>query len=160
MPNVIEAPTTAFISCTDGRCAGYEQAEIPAHLTVVETLYTDSDPNGIPGVEKSQEHVSLVDENGDPMPIPDCDVCGKPSVLSQTPRPEYAKVSGQDPMEIFNLYDRTTGQLREMRRQNAEDDVRRDREMAELRDQIAQLTEALAAQPVKRGPGRPPKAVE
>jgi len=158
MPNVIETPTTAYLFCRDGRCEGYETVEIPAHKTIVEMLYTDSDPNGIPGVEKSQEHVSLIDDDGNPVAIPACPVCNGPSELSPTPRPEYAKVSGQDPMEIFNLYDRTTGQLREMRQQNAADDVKRDREIAELRAQIEQLTEALS-QP-KRGPGRPPKVVE
>lgn len=164
MPIVTETEVTALAFCVDGQCLGYAQESVPALRRTSEFTYRELGGD-LPGVEKSTTDVQFVNDE-DAV----CALCGKPRLISEQERPEYANVSGQDPEGIFKYKGQAEGQVRDILRDQELKDARRDTENAELRALIAQQNaaiermtghlerqaaqvEELQARP--RGPGRP-----
>lgn len=134
MPTQTEVVIEGFASCKDGRCPGYKQESARVVLRQVEYTYFDLGGD-IPGVERSTVDVAGFE---DPDDSP-CPVCGKPRIASEQMRPEYPPMSGQDPDFILHQ-GQTDSQVRDMQMEN----LRRDKELAELREQLAQQNLALA----------------
>lgn len=126
MAHVTEAPVRAFAHCPDPRCPGNAQEEIDGVVRHTDVLYTDTDPNGIPGVEKSYESVAFADESE--APCPHCETFRE---ITQQKRPVYENRSRQDPNEL-------------LRRQDIADSAK-DEEVARLNAVIDQLSAAQAA---------------
>jgi hypothetical protein len=100
MAHVTEALVRAYAHCPDARCPGNKQEPADGVLRHTDVLYTDSDPNGIPGVEKSYDNIAFADE--DTAPCPHCDTYRE---ITQQKRPQYENRSGQDPRELIRRQD-------------------------------------------------------
>jgi hypothetical protein len=100
MANLTESLVRAFAHCPDPRCPGNEQEPVDGVLRVTEVLYTDNDPNGIPGVEKSYETLSFAEEEQAP-----CEHCELYREISTQKRPQYDSLSGQDARELLRRQD-------------------------------------------------------
>src|SRR4051812_29070467 len=101
MANLTESLVAALAHCPDPRCPGNEQEPADGVLRRTEVLYTDTDPNGIPGVEKSYEHLGFADE--EQAPCPHCETYRE---ISTQKRPTYENYSQQDPRELLRRQDR------------------------------------------------------
>lgn len=161
MPTVTEQTVTALAFCIDGRCPGYNQQPVEAVRRTNEFSYLELGGD-LPGIERSTTQVFFAREE-DAV----CEHCGKPRLVEEQERPEYPNVSGQDPLAIFNR----AGAAEQMRTVLLEQ-AQRDRELAEMRAQMAEqalamermtalierqsgVIDELQARP--RGPGRPRK---
>lgn len=133
MAHVTENLVRAFAHCPDPRCPGNAQEPVDGVLHHTEVLYTDTDPNGIPGVEKSYNSVTFADEEAAP-----CPHCETYREITQQERPHYENRSGQDPKELI-------------RRQDAGDQAK-DSEMMRLQAENAVLRAGAAPQPAESGP--------
>jgi len=156
MPQVIETTIEGYVSCPDPRCPGYQEERMPVLRR--EALYMREEFGGdIPGVDHST--VTVPDETAiDPatgeLRIPPCPHCGKHRLASEGPRPEYAPISGQDPLALLSLDKQK--QVNEL----ALADANQRAEVAELRAQMAQMSALLESQQAelqRRRGGRPPK---
>ena len=147
MATVTESVIDAYLACPDARCPGHRQQ--PAQARKVTTSFSFADNGGDwPGEERSTHHITFLDGVQ-----PDCPHCGRPMDISDQQRPVYARVSGQDPMRIYDLDQ--VAQVHDVQLAQA----KRDLEMAEMKAMIAQqsatISELKGERP--RGPGRPRK---
>jgi hypothetical protein len=149
MPTVTETTVDGFVSCTDPRCVGYKQKPTAVLRQLVAFTYGDNGGDGsIPlgAIERESVYVMQTD---DP-----CEHCGKPTIRTDSERPEYAQVSGQDPLELLAINQQT--QIRDVQMRNLE----AAKENAELKAQLAQQGKILAeiqGELTRRKGGRPPK---
>jgi hypothetical protein len=104
MAHVTQTPVRAFAHCPDPRCPGNAQEPVDGLLRHTDVLYTDTDPNGIPGIEKSYNSVTFADE--DVAPCPHCETYRE---ISQQKRPVYENRSKQNPLELLRVQDREHG---------------------------------------------------
>jgi len=156
LPTVLETTVTGFASCWDPKCPGYEQEVVD--VVRREVLYMREEYGGdIPGIDRST--IAALDQSVEP-----CGTCGGPRIASLTERPEYAPISGQDPLALLDINQQK--RVREVQT----DALKRDVEIANLRADLAEMKALLArsrpepepqdaevVEPVKRGPGRPRK---
>ena len=138
MATVTEEQVSGYVSCRDPRCAGYEQrrTEVTRQLKAFSYRELGGD---LPGNERESVYIVQRDEP--------CPVCDGPQVFADQERPEYAQVSGQDQFALLNL--NQSGQIRDQ--QMAQ--LKADKELAEVKAQMAEL----AAELQRRRGGRPPK---
>lgn len=145
MPTVTAATVEAFAFCPDARCIGYRQEPVQGIQTHTDIMYTEYDPNGSPGVERSFNDLAFADVDDIP-----CTHCEKPRMISTQVRPEYPNVSGHDPMGLFEFKGKTEHEIRELKHAKEIDDLERKAELLELRQalaaQSAQIAQLLAAQ--------------
>lgn len=152
MPTVTEQEIAAYAHCNDPRCYGYKQESVTGLKTVTEYTYMERGGT-LPGVELGTEMVRFADEASDGT----CKACDGPRGISEQKRPEYAHQSGQAQDALLHL-GRTDAEVKDLRHASEIDKLERDREMDELRAQVAALM--AERDTPKRGPGRPPKAAE
>jgi hypothetical protein len=153
MPAVTETKVDGWVSCVDPRCVGYEQRPVVVTKRVAAFTYHELGGDGaVPQTAIERETVGVVQTDET------CEHCGKPVVFSDLPRPEYAPVSGQDPLEILSISQQT--QIRDAQTKNLETA----KETAELRAMVAEMRAAHAEQMAemkaelqRRKGGRPPK---
>lgn len=144
MPVVTPSDIRALVHCKDALCDGYEQQEVDAHRIKTDYLFTDFGGD-IPGVERSINHVTFVNEDDAPCPF-----CGKLREFAEEPRREYQAISGHDPLGLV----RGLKGMFNPNHVNGPSDAR----VAELEATVRRLEQLVTGQqPAKRGPGRPPK---
>ena len=159
MATVTEIQVDGYVSCIDPRCPGYEQRPVRVVERTVSFTYQDNGGDGaIPQTAIERATVDIVQTDAT------CEHCGKPGIFAAVERPEYAPVSGQDPLEILSINQQT--QIRDVQTKNLETAV----EAAELKAQLAQLAEREArrdaemaemrAELTRRRGGRPRKEDE
>ena len=138
-----------YASCYDPLCAGYEQETVDVLRR--EVLFMREEFGGdVPGVDHST--VCAVDES-----VSECPHCGGPRIASLDVRPEYPRLSGQDPLAILNL-----DKQKQINQQGADvSDLK-----ALVFQQQAQMAEhalqmgRMQAELTRRKGGRPPKDPE
>ncbi len=140
MPLVTEQTVPGYVSCRNPLCAGAKEREMPVVRRKQEFRYIEDLKGDIPGVEREAIDVVQTDEP--------CPVCDGPQVFSDQPRPEYAPISGQDPLALVKHLTQT-GEIKDTQLAQAQQAAT----LAELR---AELAEIKAEQQRRRG-GRPPK---
>jgi len=156
MATVTETTVDGFIACVDPRCPGHKQKPVPVTRQLVAFTYGDNGGDGsIPLGAVEREAVQVV-QTEEP-----CEHCGKPTILSDAERPEYAQVSGQDQLALLNI--NQSGQIRDVQMQI----LQRDKELAEMRAREAErdrreaerdrMFEEMRAELQRRRGGRPPK---
>jgi hypothetical protein len=149
MPTVTEIQVDGYVSCIDPRCPGYEQRPVRVVERTVSFTYQDNGGDGaIPQTAIERATVDIVQTDAT------CEHCGKPVIFAAVERPEYAPVSGQDPLEILSINQQT--QIRDVQTKNLQTAV----EAAELRAQLAEQGKLLAemqAEMQRRRGGRPRK---
>jgi hypothetical protein len=152
MPTVTETQVDGYVSCIDPRCAGYEQRAVQVLRRTVQFSYQDNGGDGsVPQTAIERETIGIVQTDAV------CEHCGKPVIFSDMPRPEYAAVSGQDPLELLAISQQT--QIRDVQTKNLETA----KESAELRALLAIQGQKLAemeAELARRRGGRPRKDTE
>lgn len=163
MAHVTEALVQAFAHCPDPRCPGNAQEPVDGVLRHTDVLYTDTDPNGIPGVEKSYDSIAFANEETAP-----CEHCDTYREITQQKRPQYENRSGQDPRELIRRQDLgDQSKDAEVARLNAELAVLRagvtqspsvDPSVVEqLQAQIAEMRQELDSKANKPGPKPKPE---
>ena len=90
MPRVREEQIEGWAHCPDPRCTGYSQESVRAVRVITETTFVENGGD-LPGVERSFQHVTLIDE-GDRQ----CRSCGKAREVTDQKRRVYAPLSGHD----------------------------------------------------------------
>jgi len=152
MATVTEIQVDGYVSCIDPRCPGYEQRPVRVVERTVSFTYQDNGGDGaIPQTAIERATVDIVQTDAT------CEHCGKPVIFAAVERPEYAPVSGQDPLEILSINQQT--QIRDVQTKNLQTAV----EAAELRAQLAEQGKLLAemqAEMQRRRGGRPRKEGE
>jgi hypothetical protein len=152
MPTVTETKVDGWVSCIDPRCAGYEQRPVEVIRRVAAFTYRELGGDGaVPQTAIERETVGVVQTDET------CGHCGKPVVFSDAPRPEYAPVSGQDPLEILAISQQT--QIRDVQKtvlDRDRADLERDREIMEMRAAMNEMKAELQ----RRKGGRPVKDPE
>lgn len=141
MPMVADAPVEAYAFCPDPRCPGYTETRVPGLRRVMSWSFIEGGGD-LPGEEKSVIQILW----GEGIEPPDCEHCGRRMDLSENPRPEYARLSGQDPLRLLNLDQQQQirdAQMDALRHQNEVSDLRAT--VAEQGAQIQQLLAALTA---------------
>jgi hypothetical protein len=133
--NSTETVVDAWAHCGDARCRGYGQQRVKGVRTVVEHTIGSRGGDGIfvNIVENSYEYLRFADpEDGT------CVQCGKPREVSLQERPVYQGLSGFPQHGLLNTpaFDPNV--------RNTQADERAAAEMAELRKQIAELSERVA----------------
>lgn len=141
MPVVTETEVQGWISCRDPRCAGHKERETTVTVRKQEFPYRELGGD-LPGNEREAIDVVHKDEP--------CPVCDGPQVTSDQPRPEYAPISGQDPLALLNL--NQSGQIRDVQMANLESA----KTLAEMRAEMAEMRAELD----RRKGGRPRKDPE
>lgn len=141
MPIVTETPVRGYVSCRDPRCAGYKERETEVVRRKQEFTYRELGGD-LPGNEREAVDIIHAGES--------CPVCSGPQVYYEEPRPEYAPISGQDPLALLNL--NQSGQIRDVQMQNLESA----KELAEMRAMMAEMKSELD----RRRGGRPRKDPE
>jgi hypothetical protein len=144
MPTVTQETLLGYASCPDPLCPGYEQQRAQVVRETQEFTYRELGGDS-PGVERSSVDVRRFADDTDN----ECRYCHRQRVASDQERPQYAPISGQDPLALLHLNQQR--QIHDVQAQGLE----RDRELAELRASLAELKAELASRP--RGPGRPRK---
>jgi hypothetical protein len=166
MPTVTEIKVDGYVSCIDPRCPGYEQRPVQVLQRTVQFSYQDNGGDGaIPQTAIERATIDIVQTDAT------CDTCGKPVIFAAVERPEYAAVSGSDPLELLNINNQT--QIRDAQKSNLETA----KETAELRAVVAearareaerdrrdaerdQMFADMKAELQRRKGGRPPKQEE
>lgn len=141
MPIVTETPVEGYVSCRDPRCPGYTPRQQTVLRRKQEFPYRELGGD-LPGNERE-----AVDTVQTPEP---CPVCDGPQVTFEGERPEYAMISGQDPLALLNL--NQSGQIRDVQNEN----LQAAKELAEMRAAVAEMRAEMAEEKRRRG-GRPPK---
>lgn len=144
MPLTTITEVEGFAFCVDPRCPGYEQQPATVRVTSVEWTYIELGGD-LGGVERGTAYESFPLADGESPP--DCPHCGKRMEASTQKRPDYARVSGQDPLRLLNL--EQGSQVRDMQMAN----LQKDAELAEMR---AMLQEMRADMLAMRSEGGPP----
>lgn len=139
MPLVTEREIPGFVACRDPRCPGYTQRQ--GTVTERTQAFPYRELGGdLPGNER--EAVDIVHPD-DP-----CPECGGPQTFSVEPRPEYAPISGQDPLALINHLGQS-GRIQDAQLSSAQNA----KELAEMRLAMAELQAELQ----RRKGGRPPR---
>lgn len=146
MTMVKEDTVQAYAFCQNAQCLGYQQEPVQGIRTVTEWSYLDLGGD-MPGVERSTQTVRFADEAEAV-----CSHCDSPRAISEQVRPEYANISGHDPMGLFEFKGKTEGEIRELRHQREIDELKSGERMAALERQIEALTAALGEKANKPGP--------
>lgn len=148
MPTLSETLVDGYVWCCDPTCDGNQQRKVP--LTKITAVYTygEVDPESVFAAfpERSSERFMPVDEKD-----LECQVCGGNADVSDQKRIVY-------PSMMLGWDGRAFDQqllLKLARGQGASDTAQVSDDVAELRQQVADLTAAVNAS--KRGPGRPRK---
>lgn len=159
MPTAITEVIEGYAFCPDPRCPGYEQ--VAAAVRVTRTAWSYIELGGdLPGDERSMTYESFPLEEGEQPP--DCPRCGTQMEATTQKRPEYARVSGQDPLRLLAL-DQDT-----IRRSMQADQSGQAVELANLRTQLAEMRAEMMgmvleartgmANPMGGTPAQPPVA--
>jgi len=140
---VYKTEVDGFLSCIDPTCPGYEQQPVKVIRERVELSYAELGGDGsLPATAIERESVYIVQTDKT------CEYCGKPVILSDSERPEYPRISGQDPLALLD----TNFQQRKIHDVEVAS-LTRDKEMAEMRAAMAEMQNEL----MRRRGGRPPK---
>jgi hypothetical protein len=140
MPVVTQNPARAYAHCRTARCPGYQQQEVAAVREEVGFTYREL--NGNKGAaepfdglfERSSVRFRFEDESE-----AGCPVCGETREVTGEPRPSYPNVSGEDPMGLLAFGGFSPSKVVAP---GEETTVQLQAEMADLREQIAQLVAA------------------
>lgn len=143
MPTVTETPVAGYASCPDALCPGYEQEVVGVLQRVASYSFQENGGDAWAGEERSTIAAVRTIEPGEA----DCPHCGKQRIVALEERPEYAPISGQDPLHLLNM--NKDKQVREVQRSDLERQV----EMANMRAEMAEMKAELQ----RRRGGRPPK---
>jgi hypothetical protein len=130
MPTVSEEVVSGFAFCADPRCPGYEQVEAAVRVTTTEWLYVELGGD-LPGFERSMSYETFALSEDEPWPT--CRHCGERMEVATQQRPEYARISGQDPLRLLSL-DQDT-----IRRAMQADQSQQAVELANMRAELAEL---------------------
>jgi hypothetical protein len=158
MPRVREETVPGFAWCPNGMCP--QSAQVPAEVIRQEVELTMRDSQGDSNqVEKSFEYVRFADGQDH-----ECEDCGRQLEVGIQERPVYPG-SNWDPDGLRQLIregvtaakGRDTSELDELRAQLAEMQAQIAKQNEEA--QIA-IAEKQNQEPVRRGPGRPPKQTQ
>jgi hypothetical protein len=149
MPLVTDVQVDGYVSCIDPRCPGYEQRPVEVIRRTAAFTYQELGGDGsVPQSAVERETVGVVQTDET------CSFCEKPVIFSDQQRPEYAAVSGQDPLELLAISQQT--QIRDVQIQGLE----AAKESAELRTLVAQqgaMLQQMQAELDRRKGGRPPR---
>ena len=140
---VYETVVPGFLSCVDPTCPGYEQQPVDVIRERIELSYAELGGDGsLPStaIERESVYIRQTDKP--------CEHCGKPVILSDQERPEYPRISGQDPLALLD----TNFQQRKIHDVEVAS-LTRDKEMAEMRAAMAEMQNEL----MRRRGGRPRK---
>lgn len=152
MPLVTDIQVDGYVSCIDPRCPGYEQRPVEVIRRTAAFTYQELGGDGsVPQSAVERETVGVVQTDET------CSFCDKPVIFSDQQRPEYAAVSGQDPLELLAISQQT--QIRDVQVRNLETA----KESAELKAMLAMQGQQLAemkAELDRRKGGRPRKDTE
>jgi hypothetical protein len=150
VPQVIETVVQGYASCYDPRCPGYEQEEVPVIRREAQHMREEYGGD-IPGVDHSTIQAVEGDDpqTGEPL-TPPCQYCGGPRIPSLEKRPEYARISGQDPLALLDLDQQK--QVHEVQTTGLQQQVELERMRADMAEMKAELQ--------RRKGGRPPKDTE
>lgn len=152
MPLVTDVQVDGYVSCIDPRCPGYEQRPVQVIRRIAAFTYQELGGDGsVPQSAIERETVGVVQTDET------CTFCDKPVIFSDQMRPEYAPVSGQDPLELLAISQQT--QIRDVQIQNLE----AAKESAELKALVAQqgaMLQQMQAELDRRKGGRPRKDPE
>ena len=150
MPTATIEIVEGFAFCPDPRCPGYEQVATAVRVTRTAWSYIELGGD-LPGDERSMEYESFPLEAGEEPP--DCPRCGQRMEATTQKRPEYARVSGQDPLRLLSL-DQDT-----IRRTMQADQSGQAVELANLRTELANMrADMMAMVLAERGGAAPPAA--
>ena len=139
MPTVTETPVeAAWAHCTQPRCPGNNQQQVPAVRRETAHTYRERGGDG-PGVESSWVSVAFADE-GDVA----CPSCGRAREVSEQRRQTYAALSGHDPMGLLGAPQFDARKQDELRFEI--ESKGSDPEKVALEQQVADLTAALTKQ--------------
>jgi len=131
MPVVTETEIPGYVSCRDPLCQGFKQRKTTVTRRAQEFRYIEDLKGDIPGVERTA--VDIVHRD-DP-----CPVCDGPQVFSDQERPEYAPISGQDPLALVTHLTQT-GMVKDAQLATAQ----QGQMIAELRAELAEVRAELA----------------
>lgn len=137
MPTVQSEVLTGFAHCEDPLCSGSFQEPVEVVRTTTQYSYRDSGGD-LPGTEKSFEHYTFADEV-----VVACPVCGKPRAASAQERPVYPTSQWAQDGLLKLIRD---GMVKPM----GEAAQRHDGEIAELKEQLAELRALLATDKPRR----------
>jgi hypothetical protein len=157
---VLETRVDGYVSCHDPRCPGYEQKPVQVIRETVQLTYRENgarDGVVLDAVERESVYIRQTDQT--------CEYCGGPVILSDQERPEYDRISGQDPLALLdtNFQQRKVSDVEKA-------GLVRDKELAELRAREAErdrrdaerdrMFAEMQAELQRRRGGRPPKTPE
>jgi len=140
MPVVTETEIPGYVSCRDPLCQGFKQRKTTVTRRAQEFRYIEDLKGDIPGVERTA--VDIVHRD-DP-----CPVCDGPQVFSDQERPEYAPISGQDPLALVTHLTQT-GMVKDQQIATAQQAA----QLAEMKAAMLEMQQELQ----RRRGGRPPK---
>ena len=159
MPTVTDTVVPGFAQCYDPRCPGYEQEEMPVLRREVQFAFTELGGD-LPGIERSSVtavgDLSLNPDTGERL-VPPCPHCDGPRIASLERRPEYARVSGQDPLALLDLDQ--SKQVHEVQLAGAQQSAEVSELKALLYQQQAQM-QLMQQELERRRGGRPRKTEE
>lgn len=130
MATVTVTEVEGFAHCPDSRCRGNIPVPVAVMRQTTDMSYLDLGGD-LPGVERSVEHLRLVDEATDG----ECPFCPRMRDLSLHDRPQYAALSGYAPDGLLHVksFDPTVGR------------GGNDAQVAELMRQVREMSEKLEA---------------
>jgi hypothetical protein len=97
VPQVTKTDRKVYVHCVNPRCAGIRQEEVDGFAEETAFMFTDNGGD-IPGVERSTVRAKVADDE-DAI----CPFCEGPRDVSLTPRPQYQRLSGHDPMGLLDV---------------------------------------------------------
>jgi hypothetical protein len=97
MPTVASREQKIYMHCINPRCRGMMEEEVDGLAEETSYLFTDNGGD-IPGVERSVVVAKPVHEEDET-----CPHCGGRRDASLSPRPQYQRLSGHDPMGLLNV---------------------------------------------------------
>jgi hypothetical protein len=135
MPTITETPVTLYAFCVDATCPGYEQTPVDGLAREVSrSAFEEAGPGTVNGNSVSTSFFQYLVPSGEQDEYGhayckelECEHCGRSMSVSPEQRPEYANISGQDPMTLL------------MRRKDAEAARDRDTTIAGLQAQVETL---------------------
>ena len=168
MPTTTVTVVEGLAFCPDPRCPGYEQVPAAVRVTHAEWSYIELGGD-LPGIERAMDYETFALQDGED--IPSCQHCGTRMEATTQVRPEYARVSGQDPLRLLSLdQDTIRRAMQGTQNDQAVELANLRTQLAEMRAEMMQMVldarsaaappPTLEPEPPKRGPGRPRKEPE
>jgi hypothetical protein len=152
MPTTVVEVVEGFAFCPDPRCPGYEQVATAVRVNRTSWSYIELGGD-LPGTERSMEYESFPLEDGEQPP--NCPRCGARMEATTQQRPEYARISGQDPLRLLSLDQNTIS--RAMQGTQSDQAV----ELANMRAEMAEMrAEMMRMMLEARGGAMPPTEAE